>query len=253
LNEIGCGDHFFYQRRANRSMISQMIIPMIVMAGLGFSLSLVLVLGSHFFFVKEDPKLEALKAALPGINCGGCGYAGCEGAAKALLAGKATIYVCIAGGSEVSPRLAEILGVAGGVREPRIAQSGCIGGDRAERRYYYMGLKDCRAQTFLQGGSIACETGCLGQETCIRACPFHALEKRENGVPIVNPDLCRGCGICVDICPKGVLSVVGKFSKLIHLDLAHECLAPCRQKCPAQINIPLFLRQIQDQDYRSAL
>jgi len=162
-------------------MSTMMIIPMAVMAGLGFFLSLVLVFASHYFYVEEDPVLEAIKVVLPGINCGGCGFAGCEGAAKALMAGKAGIHVCI------------------------------------------------------------------------RACPFHALEKAENGMPQVNPDRCRGCGICSDICPKGVLSVVGNISKLIHLDLAHECLAPCRQKCPAQINIPQFIRQIQRQDYPSAL
>lgn len=235
-----------------------MIISMTVMAGLGFLLSLVLVFASYYFYVEEDPVLEAIKAVLPGINCGGCGFAGCEGAAKALMAGKAGIHVCITAGPDVAPRLAKILGKTCEFEEPGIVESGCIGSgclgsDRAARRYYYMGLGDCRAEALLYGGSLVCPMGCLGQGTCIRACPFHALEKAENGMPQVNPDKCRGCGICSDICPKGVLFVVGKISKLIHLDLAHECLAPCRQKCPAQINIPQFIRQIHIQDYQSAL
>jgi Na+-translocating ferredoxin:NAD+ oxidoreductase RNF subunit RnfB len=161
--------------------------------------------------------LEAIKAVLPGINCGRCGFAGCEGAAKALMAGKAGIHVCITAGPDVAPRLAKILGKTCQFKEPGIAESGCIGAgclgsDRAVRRYYYMGLGDCRAQALLYGGSLVCPTGCLGQGTCIRACPFHVLDKAENGMPQVTPDRCRGCGICSDICPKGVLSVVGKIS-----------------------------------------
>lgn len=230
-----------------------MIIPMTVMTGIGFFLSLLLVFASHYFFVEEDPVLEAIRAALPGINCGGCGFAGCEGAAKALMAGKAGIHVCITAGPEVAPKLAQILGVTCQFKEPGVVESGCLGSDRAVRRYYYMGLGDCRAQALLYGGSLVCSTGCLGLGTCIRACPFHALDKGENGMPQVNFDRCRGCGICCDICPKGVLSVVGSISKLIHLDLVHECLAPCRQKCPAQINIPRFIHQIHLGDYLSAL
>jgi RnfABCDGE-type electron transport complex B subunit len=84
-----------------------MIISMTVMAGLGFFLSLMLVFASHYFFVKENPVLEAIRAVLPGINCGGCGFAGCEGAAKALMAGKAGIHVCITAGPDVALRLAK--------------------------------------------------------------------------------------------------------------------------------------------------
>lgn len=230
-----------------------MIIPVTVMTGLGFVLSLLLVFASYCFFVQEDPMLEAIKAVLPGVNCGGCGFAGCEGAAKALMTGKAGIHVCIAAGPDVAPRLAEILGVTCSFKEPGIVESGCLGPDRTDRLYYYMGLEDCRAEALLYGGSLVCPTGCLRQETCIRSCPFHALEKGENGMPQVNPDRCRGCGICSDICPRGVLSVAGIISKLTHLDLAHECLAPCRQKCPAQINIPRFIHQISVGDYSSAL
>ena len=48
-----------------------MISAIVFMFALSFTLSLMLAVASRVFFVKEDPRLEAIKAALPGINCGG--------------------------------------------------------------------------------------------------------------------------------------------------------------------------------------
>lgn len=48
-----------------------MISAIVFMFALGFTLALMLAVASRVFFVKEDPRLEAIKAALPGINCGG--------------------------------------------------------------------------------------------------------------------------------------------------------------------------------------
>ncbi len=41
------------------------------MFALGLTLSLLLVIASRVFYVKEDPRLERIKNALPGLNCGG--------------------------------------------------------------------------------------------------------------------------------------------------------------------------------------
>ena len=40
------------------------------------------------FKVQVDEKEEAVLAALPGNNCGGCGYAGCSGLAAAIAKGE---------------------------------------------------------------------------------------------------------------------------------------------------------------------
>ena len=42
----------------------------IFMLSLSFILSLLLALASRVFYVKEDPRLEKVKAVLPGLNCG---------------------------------------------------------------------------------------------------------------------------------------------------------------------------------------
>jgi len=40
------------------------------------------------FEVKEDPKVREIVQALPGVNCGACGFPGCEGFGKAVAKGR---------------------------------------------------------------------------------------------------------------------------------------------------------------------
>ena len=48
-----------------------MLSAVVFMFSLGFILALLLTIASRIFYVKEDPRLELIKAALPGLNCGG--------------------------------------------------------------------------------------------------------------------------------------------------------------------------------------
>jgi len=50
---------------------SAMITAVVFMLSIGFILSLLLTVASRIFYVKEDPRLESVKAVLPGLNCGG--------------------------------------------------------------------------------------------------------------------------------------------------------------------------------------
>jgi formate dehydrogenase (NADP+) beta subunit len=123
-----------------------MINAVIVMSILGFLAGVGLAVANKFFSVVEDPKFEALKAVLPGVNCGGCGFAGCAGAARALISGKASINVCTAGGFEVMAGLARILGIKSAYAGPVTVIVKCIDGIRAETRYSYKGADDCTAE-----------------------------------------------------------------------------------------------------------
>ena len=49
----------------------------LVMGGLGVAIGICLALASKVFYVYVDPKIEAVDDALPGANCGGCGFPGC--------------------------------------------------------------------------------------------------------------------------------------------------------------------------------
>lgn len=48
-----------------------MISAVVFMFSLGLILSVLLTIASRVFYVKEDPRLERVKAVLPGLNCGG--------------------------------------------------------------------------------------------------------------------------------------------------------------------------------------
>ena len=69
------------------------------------------------FKVEVDEKEEAVLAALPGNNCGGCGFAGCSGLAAAIAKGEAAVNTCPVGGEEVGKKIAAIMGVEAGASE----------------------------------------------------------------------------------------------------------------------------------------
>lgn len=43
------------------------------------------------------------------------------------------------------------------------------------------------------------------QPRCMDACPVDAISKREDGIVLVNQELCTGCKQCIDACPLGVM------------------------------------------------
>lgn len=45
---------------------------------------------------------------------------------------------------------------------------------------------------------------CTGQGRCAEVCRFHAIALYE-GRPVVSPELCCGCGLCLSECPEGAL------------------------------------------------
>ncbi|WP_027184776.1 FAD-dependent oxidoreductase [Desulfovibrio inopinatus] len=225
----------------------------LVLFGLGLVAAAVLAVASRVLYVKEDPRVVAVESALPGANCGGCGYPGCAGAAQAVVSGKAGADVCVAGGAETAQAVAEIMGLEVGAMEPKSACRDCTGGERADELYLYEGASSCRAQAMLYGGAKACSSGCLGLGSCVEVCPFNAIHMGPHGLPIIDPEECRACGKCVAVCPRGVISIEGMSSRLLHLNQTSDCLAPCRQKCPGQINIPRYIRQVREGDYDGAV
>ena len=59
----------------------------LVLGVLGCLFGAVLAVASSVFAVQNDPRLGEILDALPGANCGGCGYPGCAGCAQAILDG----------------------------------------------------------------------------------------------------------------------------------------------------------------------
>ncbi len=226
----------------------------LVLMGLGLLASIMLVIASKVFYVWEDPRIEQVEDALLGANCGGCGYAGCSAAAEAVIAGKAGPDICVAGGFEIAQGVALVLGMSVEEKEPEISKPGCIYGfHEADLKYTYDGVIDCRAAMLLYGGSKECNIGCLGLGTCVRACPFDALSMGENNLPVVNKARCTGCGVCVENCPKDIITLSSATTRIMSDYKVTECTAPCQRHCPAEIDIPEYIRQIAAGNYLEAV
>lgn len=79
----------------------KIIYAVAVLAVMGGVFGAVLAIASKVFAVKTDERLPKLTDALPGANCGGCGFAGCQAYAQAVIDGRAKIGLCAAGGEVV--------------------------------------------------------------------------------------------------------------------------------------------------------
>jgi len=66
-----------------------MLNAIVMMIVLGAALGLLLGIAGVFFTVEEDTRVEQITAMLPGLNCGACGFPGCNGLANALVTGEA--------------------------------------------------------------------------------------------------------------------------------------------------------------------
>jgi len=223
------------------------------MLGLGLVCGVLLSVASKVFYVYEDPRIAEVESFTAGANCGGCGYAGCSAAAVAVVAGEAPPSVCIVAGAESAANIAAVMGIDPGTAEALISYNTCTGGNRAEDKYYYMGVKSCQAMATLTGGHRVCPVGCLGLGDCVRACAFDALKMGPHGYPVVNEMKCVGCGACEKVCPKDIMEIKTMSQKLLHLNQYDDRIAPCQQTCPAEIDIPKYIYQTKIGDYEGAV
>lgn len=230
-----------------------MIEAMLVMLGVGATCGAVLSIASKVFYVYEDPRISEVEGLLAGANCGGCGYAGCAAAAVAVVDGKAPPSVCVVAGLETAVEVATVMGVDPGSAEPLKSLNTCLGGDRAEDRFIYAGINTCRAMSAIYGGKRLCRVGCIGLGDCIRSCQFDAIHMGSDGYPVVDEFKCVGCGACEKVCPKSILTVRTMSQRLLHFNEEDDALAPCRQTCPAEIDIPKYIACIREGDYEGAV
>jgi formate dehydrogenase beta subunit len=223
------------------------------MLGLGLVCGVLLSVASKVFYVYEDPRIAEVESFTAGANCGGCGYAGCSAAAVAVVAGEAPPSVCIVAGAESASNIAAVMGIDPGTAESLISYNTCTGGDRADDKFYYMGVNSCQALASLSGGQRVCPVGCLGLGDCVRACAFDALKMGPHGYPVVNEMKCVGCGACEKVCPKDIMEIKTMSQKLLHLNQYDDRIAPCQQTCPAEIDIPKYIYQTKIGDYEGAV
>ncbi len=211
-----------------------MIEAILSLGGLGILAGFGLGVASKKFAVKVDPRQEAILEALPGANCGGCGFPGCSGMAEALVKGNVPINGCPVGGSETVEVIAKILGVEAETKDPVVARLLCKGGHAAAKeKYLYHGVPDCRAAALVAGGRKACGYGCLGLGTCARSCPFDAITMSADGLPVIDESKCTSCGNCVAACPKNIIQLLPIHKKVTVLCSSHDKGAAVKKICTA--------------------
>ncbi len=250
------------------SMILWAIASMTV---LGVLFGVGLVLAARAFRVQEDPRIDAVLEALPGLNCGSCGYAGCRSYAEAVVEGE-KVSLCTAAGPDVTRMVAELMGVevVEGARLRAVVH--CSGGtSQCGQRFEYVGEHDCRAAHITAGGPKACAYGCLGLGTCAIVCPFGAIAMSEEGLPVIDPEKCTACGICVRVCPRDLISLLpvdwkiylgcstGDRGKLVKDICSVGCIACglCAKKDPHQAivmedNLPVLDYEKAEGDFATA-
>ena len=181
----------------------------VILGAMGALFGALLTFTAKIFAVPKDERRDAVREALPGANCGGCGYPGCDGCADAIAAGKAPVNACPVGGSEVAKKIGKIMGVEAEEQERMVARVVCQGGtDNCKARFEYKGIRDCVAASQVSDGYKSCKYACMGLGTCVRACPFGAIHIDESRhIAVVDEEKCQMCGKCVAACPKGVLEL----------------------------------------------
>lgn len=228
-------------------MLQGIGIAAAITGGVALLIGLLLGFAGRLFAVKTDERETAVREALPGNNCGGCGYAGCDALAKAIAAGEAPANACPVGGTAVAEQIAQIMGVETTAVQRQVAYVHCAGTcDKAKLNYHYYGAPDCRqASVSPDHAGKACAFGCLGFGTCVAVCPAHAI-RLQDGIAVVDPDKCISCEQCVATCPQHIISMrpdnaaievacsSTNFGKAVKAVCAAGCIGCgiCQKVCP---------------------
>ncbi len=189
-------------------MLEGIGIAAAVACGVSLLIGLLLGWAGRLFAVHTDERQQAVRGALPGNNCGGCGYAGCDALAQAIVRGEAPVNACPVGGNTTAEEIARIMGVETTAMQRQVAYVHCAGTcDKLKLDYHYYGAPDCRQASMAPGhAGKACAYACFGLGTCVAICPADAI-RLEDGVAVVDPEKCISCGQCVAACPQHIIAL----------------------------------------------
>lgn len=207
----------------------------LLVGGTGLLIGGLLGLASKFLSVKTDEKIAKIRESLPGNNCGGCGYAGCDGLAEAISKNEAPANGCPVGGAKAAKAISEIMGTTVEIVK-KVAFVKCAGNcELTTKKYEYIGNQTCLdASVVPGGGDKGCDYGCLGYGSCVLACEYDAIHVVD-GVAFVDKEKCVACGKCVNTCPKHLIEIV-PYKNNFHVacsskDKGKDVKAVCKTGC----------------------
>ena len=207
------------------------IIAFTVVSVIGLLSGILLSLISHFFAVKEDEMVLKIRSCLPGVNCGACGFKGCDDYAANLANGKASPNLCVPGAENTAKELGELLGIEVEAPKDVVAFVHCNGNCEAtQTKANYIGIKSCRAASMIYGGPDSCRYGCLGFGDCATVCPANAICMKD-GIAHVDTSRCLGCGLCKSVCPNKIISMVPQETATVVMCNNHDKGADARKAC----------------------
>lgn len=206
--------------------------PVLIVAVIGLVCAGLLVVASKVFHVEVDERITQVRECLAGANCGGCGFAGCDDYAAALVADETIPCTkCAPAGAAAAEQIAEILGRTAGAMEPQVAQVMCNGTcDKSRTVLEWQGLQSCKGAKGWFSSPNACMFGCIGLGDCVKACEFNAIGV-VNGVARVNRDECVACGSCAAVCPQSIIKLVPKKMNVHVLCSSTDKGAVARKNC----------------------
>lgn len=217
-------------------MVTGILYAAILVGVIGVLIGLLLGFAGIKLEVPVDEKEIEVREHLPGNNCGGCGYAGCDALAKAIAAGEAPVNACPVGGAAAAEKIGSVMGVDATDAVKMVAYVKCAGTcDKAGIKANYYGISDCKQATAVPGrGDKACGFGCMGFGSCVTACQFDAIHVK-NGVAVVDKDKCVACGKCIKECPNSLIELVPYDAKYAvacsNKDKGPKVMAVCDTGC----------------------
>ncbi len=217
--------------------MNPILVAALVVAAIGALCAVMLIAASKFFAVEEDETVTRIRECLPGANCGACGYAGCDGYAKALAEDKEKneksikANLCIPGADSTARRISEILGVEFEDVVEQVAVVHCYGDcNHTSNKMDYVGIESCEAAKLMYGGNGKCVYGCIGLGDCVRVCPQEAICLK-NGIAHIDTRKCIGCGLCARACPRNLITVMRDVDCVLVTCNNTEKGAAVRGKC----------------------
>ncbi|MBR1497731.1 MAG: RnfABCDGE type electron transport complex subunit B [Oscillospiraceae bacterium] len=226
------------------------VTAVIVVAVIGVICAVMLSVASKVMAVQVDERIPLVRECLPGANCGGCGFPGCDGYAAAMVNDEDTpLTLCAPGGAATAEKVANVLGRSAGEMVKSYAYVNCLGDcDATGKKLDYVGIETCAAAKLTFGGEGKCTFGCIGLGDCTRACPSDAIHIGAKGIARVDTRVCTGCSACAKVCPNHIISILPAEVPVRISCSSHDkgpavkakcsagCLGcgMCMRKCPSQ-------------------